>query len=335
MDKTIICSRVLMHFMDIERRQVHYSEGFVDLNPTSLEYYDKKLEKIFNHPNLKEIEVGNFASIVLRAKQMLEDDEKYIQHSKIITQEWFELAGMIQDMPNANMLFIESRVDGQDYMVMLKLNYKFAPVMVQEQDEQGHEVMRISTKQMVPSKAQSIEEAIVVNVETNQVFIIEKRFMIDGKMGYYINEQYLKGQPKMTDKEKIRIMQKAVSSVEQQYHVNEFEAPVLIKQALSECVLENREVKPLEIASKILEKDYGAQEECLDIMKDLGVQESDVVSVVDGVERMAKCKVITDTGMEIVLDVQDYLEQNHIEKKYNEDGTISLVLSGIREVVVK
>ena len=39
--------------------------------------------------------------------------------------------------------------------------------------------------------------------------------------------------------------------------------------------------------------------------------------------------------MEIVLDVQDYLEQNHIEKKYNEDGTISLVLSGIREVVVK
>ena len=70
-------------------------------------------------------------------------------------------------------------------------------------------------------------------------------------------------------------------------------------------------------------------------MKDLGVQESDVVSVVDGVERMAKCKVITDTGMEIVLDVQDYLEQNHIEKKYNEDGTISLVLSGIREVVVK
>ena len=260
MDKTIICSRVLMHFMDIEHRQVHYSEGFVDLNPTSLEYYDKKLEKIFNHPNLKEIEVGNFASIVLRAKQMLEDDEKYIQHSKIITQEWFELAGMIQDMPNANMLFIESRVDGQDYMVMLKLNYKFAPVMVQEQDEQGHEVMRISTKQMVPSKAQSIEEAIVVNVETNQVFIIEKRFMIDGKMGYYINEQYLKGQPKMTDKEKIRIMQKAVSSVEQQYHVNEFEAPVLIKQALSECVLENREVKPLEIASKILEKDYGAQE---------------------------------------------------------------------------
>lgn len=335
MDKTIICSRVLMHFMDIEHHQINYSEGFVDLNPTSLEYYDKKLEKIFNHTNLKEIEVGNFASIVLRAKQMLEDDEKYLQHSKIITEEWFNLASLIQDMPNANILFIECRVDGQDHMVILKLNYKYAPVMVQEEDENGHEVMRITTKQMVPSKAQGIEEAIVVNVETSQVHIIEKRFMIDGKMGYYINEQYLKGTPKMTDREKMRIMQKTVANVEKQYRVNQFEAPVLIKQALSDCVVENREVKPLEIASKIFENDYGAQEECVDIMKDLGVQEDDVVSVVDGVERMAKCKIITDTDVEIVMDVQDYLNQNNVEKRYNEDGTISLVLSGIREVVVK
>lgn len=335
MDKTIICSRVLMHMMDIEHHQVQFSEGFIDLNPTSLEYYDKKLEKIFNHPNLKEIEVGNFASIILRSKQMLEDDEKYIEHSKIITEEWFDLACLIQDMPNANLLFMEARVDGQDHMVILKLNYKYAPVMVKEADENGKEVMRITTRQMVPGKSQGIDEAIIVNVETNQVFLIEKKFMIDGKMGYYINEQYLKGQPKMTDKEKIRIMRRAVTSVDEQYHVNQFEAPVLIKQALSDCVLENREVKPLEIASKILEKDYGAQEECLDMMKDLGVQEDDVVSVVDGINRMDKCKIVTDTDVEITLAVEDYLSESNIQKVQNDDGTISIVLSNIREVVVK
>ena len=292
MEQTIICEKVLMHFMDIEHHQIDFSEGFVDLTPTSLEYYDKKLQKIFSHPSLKEIEVGNFASIILRAKQMMEDEDKFIAHSRVITQEWFDLASLIQDMPNANMLFMACRVDGQEHLVILKLNYKFAPVMIKEADEAGREVMRISTKQMVPGKAAAIEEAIVVNVESNQVWIIEKRFMIDGKMGYYINEQYLKGQPKMTDKEKMRVMQKAVTRIDEQYHVTEFEAPVLIKQALSACVLENREVKPVEIASKILEKDYGAQEECLEMMKDLGVADEDVVNVVDGVERMAKCKII-------------------------------------------
>lgn len=335
MDKTIICSQVLMHMMDIEHNTVHFSEGFVDLNPTSLEYYDKKLEKVFNHSNLKEIEVGNFASIVLRSKQMLEDDEKYLEHSKIITNEWFEIAKLIQDMPNANLLFMACRYDGQDHMVILKLNYKYAPVMVEEADEEGHQVMRISNAQMVPSKSQNVEEAIVVNIETNQVFIIEKKFMIDGKMGYYLNEQYLKGQPKMTDKEKLRIMRNAVKSVDEQYHVNEFETPALIKQALSDCLIENREVKPTEIASKIFENDYNAQEECLEMMGDLGLKEEDVVTVVDGIERMNKCKIITDTEMEITISVDDYLGENNIKKIKNEDGTWSLVLSNIRDIVVK
>ena len=51
MDKTIICNQVLMHMMDVEHNECRFSNGFVELNPTTLEYYDKKLEKIFNHPN--------------------------------------------------------------------------------------------------------------------------------------------------------------------------------------------------------------------------------------------------------------------------------------------
>lgn len=319
-----------MHMMDQEHHECIYSEGFVDLNPTSIEYYDKKLEKIFYHPNRKEIEVGNFASIILRCKQMFESDEQYQEHSRIITKEWFDIASLIQDMPNSNLLFIQARVDGQDHMVILKLNYKVAPVMVNEEH-----IMRITSRQMVPSKAQGIEEAIVVNVETNQVFIIEKKFMIDGKMNYYINEQYIKGQPKMTDKEKMKIMNKSIAAIEDQYHTHSLETPVLVKQALSDCLVENKEVKPIEIASKILENDYGAQEECVAMMKDLGVREDDVVSMVDGLEKMRRCKIITDTEVEISVNVDDYIQGTSIRKIQNEDGTLSLVISGVRELVVK
>ena len=87
MDKTIICNQVLMHMMDVEHNECRFSNGFVELNPTTLEYYDKKLEKIFNHPNLKEIEVGNFASITLRTKQMFEDDQK---ESTLLTKEEYK-----------------------------------------------------------------------------------------------------------------------------------------------------------------------------------------------------------------------------------------------------
>lgn len=335
MDRTIVCSKVLMHMMDIVHHSVHYSEGFVELNPTSLEYYDKKLEKLFYHPNLKEISLGNFASIVLRAKQMFEGDAEYLEHSRIITKEWFDIASLIQDMPNSNLLFIQCRVDGMDHMAIIKLNYKVAPCMVEDADENGHKIMRISQRQSVPSKAQNVEEAIVINVETNQVYIVEKRFMIDGKMGYYLNDQYLKGQPLMTDKEKIKVMNKAIQKVDDAYQVNPLESTCLVKQALTECMVENKDVKPIEIASKIFEKDYGAQEECVEMMKDLGVSEDDVVIVNDSIEKMAKCKIITDTDMEIVMSVEDYLNEVNIRKILAEDGSYTLILEHIRDLVVK
>lgn len=44
----------------------------------------------------------------------------------------------------------------------------------------------------------------------NTVSLIEKRFQIDGKPGYYLNEQYIKGEPKLTDKQKMSIVIKSL-----------------------------------------------------------------------------------------------------------------------------
>ena len=46
-------------------------------------------------------------------------------------------------------------------------------------------------------------------------------------------------------------------------------------------------------------------------------------------------RIATDEDIEIILPVQDYLEGSHIEKKKQDDGTYSIVLKGINEVIVK
>ena len=42
---TIIINKILMHMLDFEHRHIYYSDEFVDLNETSIEYYKKKVEK--------------------------------------------------------------------------------------------------------------------------------------------------------------------------------------------------------------------------------------------------------------------------------------------------
>ena len=335
MEKTIICNRIVIHMMDFEHNQIQHSNAFIDLNPTSLEYYDKKLEKVFYHPNLKETEVGNFHVMLLRAKGMLEDEQNFIAQSKITTQELFDLGRLIQDMPNCNILFVDCKVDGMQHIVIMKLNYKIAACNIIEEDQEGNQIIRISQKQMLPSKSQGVEEAIIVNLDTNQLFLIEKKFLIDGRNDFYLNQQYIKGQPKMNDTEKIKILTRSVSQFDHRYHVNDMEASALLKQALTDCVVSNQEVKPIQIAEKILERDYQAQEECTEKMRDLGIMDQDIVEVNDDIEKMSRLKIVTDTDVEIRMDVNDYLQQTNVEKKTNQDGTISLIFHNIREMSVK
>lgn len=333
---TLIIDRVLMHMMDFEHHEIIFSEDFLDLTPTMQEYYDKKLEKAWTSAQLKEITLGNFAPIILRSKDMIESEEKYFQHARTITQELFDLGKLIHLMPNSNILFIECKIDGMKHMAIIKLNYKLAPVNVVEEDEEGNRVVRITNRQMVPGKTAPVEEAIIVNVEENRVFIIEKRFEIDGRMDYYLNAQYLKGEPLMTDKQKVALLNKTVTKVESQFGVNEFEPKALIKQEMVNCVLDNKEIKPHEIAATILERDYNAKEEALEILTDLGISEDTTISPnYETVERLSKCKLVTDTEIEISLNVTDYLEGNHIQKVRQEDGTYQIILDDIRDITLK
>lgn len=333
---TIIIDRILMHMMDFEHQDIIYADDFLELTPTMQEYYDKKLEKAWTSVQLKEITLGDFAPVILRSKDMVEDVTKYFEHAKTITEELFNLGKLIQLMPNSNILFVECKIDGMKHMAIIKLNYKLAPVNVIEPGENESKVIRITNRQTIPAKSASVEEAIIVNVENNRVYIIEKRFEIDGKPDYYLNAQYLKGEPLMTDKQKVAVLNKTIARIESQFGVNQFEPKALIKQEMVNCVLDNKEIKPHEIANAILERDYNAKEEAIEIMTDLGVDENVVISPsYESVEKLSRCKIVTDTDIEINLSVSDYLEENNVKKILNEDGTYSILIEGIREISIK
>lgn len=335
LDKTIITNRVLVHMMDVEHDQVLYSDGFVELNEMSLEYYDAKLKKAFSHTGLKEVEVGSLAPLVLRARNMIEDETQFLSLSRSITNEWFQVARLIEDMPNSNMLYIDCRYDGVQYLAILKLNYKYQAAMVKEPNDDGVEVMRITTRQMVPSKAANIEEAFLVNVEDSTVYMIEKRFMIDGKAAYYMNDQLLHGTIKLSERQKLKAMNDAIKEADETFHSFEEEPEVLIKKAMKNHLERLDDIKPVEIIEEIFVNDYEAQSAAVDALLDAGITKESVVNVAQSVEHFSRMRIITDTEMEIRLDVDDYLGHHNIEQIENEDGSISLVLSNIQEIVVK
>ena len=110
--------------LDIEHNQVIYSDSFVDLVEGTTEYYDKKIEKCLKNTSIKELITGQEHHLLVAAREMIESEEAFMKHSRLIAQKLFAIARLIEEMPNANLLFIECKVNGEKMMLIIKLNYK-------------------------------------------------------------------------------------------------------------------------------------------------------------------------------------------------------------------
>ncbi len=321
--------------LDLEHSKVIYSDTFINLVEGTTEYYDKKIEKCLENTGIKELVVGSQHHLLQAARNMLESDETFKEESIKITQDLFNLCTKIEEMPNANLMFVELKVDGKKYILVIKLNYKTMPMSLIEEVD-GKQSIRFVNQQILPNKTTAVEEAIIINVEDSILSIIEKRFMIDGKPGYYLNEQYIKGEPKLTDKQKMSIVNKVVKKVDSQYNVIDGDPLPVVKKELVDLVMEHRPVKPLELAKKVMGDDYNASEEVETIMKDLGIEEDDeIVNVPISLDRMSRCKLVLDDDRIIELNVEDYLDGIDIEKEIDENGKTKIILKNIQDIVVK
>jgi len=321
--------------LDTEHNQVIYSDEFIDLEHSSTEYYDKKIEKCLTNTSIKELVTGSEHHLLQASREMIEDDEKFMNHSKIISQEIFEISKRIEEMPNSNLLFIECKVDGEKMMLIIKLNYKLIPISVIEEVD-GKQVIRFSSQQCLPPKTTNVEEAILINVDKNTISLIEKRFMIDGKPGYYLNEQYIKGEPKLSDKQKLSIVNKVVKKVDSEYNVFEGDPSAVVKKEMIELVMDHKPIKPMEVAKKVVANDYNASEEVEVIMKDLGIQEDDeIVNIPISLEKMSRCKLVLDDDRTIELNVEDYLNKENMSTTIDESGFTTITLNNIKEIKIK
>ena len=319
---TIIIDKILIHMLDIEHNQVIYSDSFVDLVEGTTEYYDKKIEKCIKNTSIKELLTGSEHHLLVAAKEMMKEDELFMKHSRIIAQEIFAIARLVEEMPNANLLFVECKVNGEKMLLIIKLNYKIT--------------IRFSSQQCLPPKSTNVEEAILINIDKNTISLIEKRFMIDGKPGYYLNEQYIKGEPQLSDKQKLSIVNKVVKKVDSEYNVFEGDPGAVVKQEMINLVMDHKPIKPMEVAKKVVEKDYNASEEVEVIMRDLGIQEDDeIVNIPISLERMSRCKLVLDDDRTIELNVEDYLNKENMMTSVDERGLTTITLSNIKEIKIK
>ena len=174
---------------------------------------------------------------------------------------------MIIDIPTFDIICIKALIENT--LLILKLNYQTAKLNVLNDDE-----IVINEMEILPNLKAPVDEAITV-ADVDQVFVLEKKFNIEGKIDTYINNQYLKGELGLFDKVKLNYIYKIAKKINTTYNVSAFDIKVIVNSALLKELPYKHGINIHQLLSTVSESDYNAKERALDILLDLGIAEQD------------------------------------------------------------
>lgn len=115
------------------------------------------------------------------------------------------------------------------------------------------------TQNNLPSAAQAPDEALVILLETNHYYLIEKRVKHNGSFENYFSENLLKVTPEQSVKKSIKTIEQTAQKVAENFNQDDFAFQSKMKSAIYKNLEEDAELSPEKLADQLFDNNLTAQ----------------------------------------------------------------------------
>lgn len=331
---SVSISKAILHILDTSLGIPVLSENLMSFNDQMREYTEKHILKCYNDADLKKTkfvsEVGFFINLV---REYLNNDD-FIKFSNEVSEFFFKLIAENPDIKPCDLLFVQANVFNKDYMIILKLNYKKGYIHFTKQEETTKNII-IEQPCALPAASQRIDEFIFVDLNSLDVFVKEKKCQVYNEPCYYISKHLLECKEEKPDKEKVKIITQTTDKLIKEYYDDDMFMKSQVKNIIRENVEEKLNINLEEISEKVF-KDNDVKQAYNEEIKMKGIKEPEIKVNFNYANKIkTKQKFITDEGIEINIPYEMLSNKEKVEFITNTDGTISIVLKNIDNIVDK
>jgi len=188
---------------------------------------------------------------------------------------------------------------------------------------------------ILPSESQRVDEAALIMLDSNKVFILEKPFLIDGEKQMYFSKLFLNTTTELSKKESMTAINEKAVEIAEKYYNDDYEKQADLKEAIYTNLADDKEVNLGNIAERVFGDDQKAKNEYLDNLKYAGVKETIRFEKESPEKTYSKHKIKTDAGIEISIPMELYKNKDTIEFVNNPNGTISIIIKQIMKITNK
>lgn len=325
---SITFKHTIIHVLDLNMGMPLLSTDLLTLTDEAESFITRHLIKIFESTSSCEAVFKEGASLPVQLEAPL-TSEAFIHLSGEIADVFYRYMVEYGNIPNGDLVCTSFIMDGNNYLGLLKLNYKEEYTHFVEQVEGSVVTRIIKNKGIFPAASKQVDEGLIVSTDTLQTFLL------DQSKSKYLSLMF-DLEPALSIKETVKAIEQVASKVIEQHYDNPLNAMTELKHNISESISRTSTIPVKEIMEQTFGSDEEVFESCMHHVEEMGLKESKI-EVTDSKisNKFNSQKLKTDTGIEIKLPTHLFKDPDFIEIVNEPNGTISIVLKNISQITNK
>ncbi len=324
-------TKAILHILDKDSNQLIVSQSPLVLSEFSVKEYLNSVTKRLDKGEFKYGVLSESSEMMSYINGL---DEEFVSQSQHIAQMVFDSMAISEDTPSGDLLVCILENDKLErFFCMIKFNYKpsYTHMVTYEDDMMLNNI--ILNKTIFPSTTQKIEECVIVNLDTKETKIIEKKYSFEGQKRLFFTERLLQIDPTPTVSEKLKIVKKAVKEVGKRYNEDEYISMSQTQQAIFESIESEGIIDTEKVAEAVFKDNHVAKDEYREIITQTKFTEDIPENIPKYEKKYSKQKFKLDNGIELSIPSDVFNDQDTVEFINNPDGTISVIIKNIEDIM--
>lgn len=330
-------NQVIVHILDSSLAVPVLSDTVLDYGSDLGDFLKNHICRVFGSDEVKKCIFDQEESEIYRLIQEYQE-EKFIDTSKKMAERLFTLMNKNIDIPQADVFVVSIKAFEENFLAILKMNYKSSYTHKTSSDPWGNSNDIIKQRAVLPAENQKLNEAVMISLEEGSIRLIEKKYDINGVKTNYFSELFLQCKAYLSPKSKLSIVEKAVADVQKKYYneSEQFEVKMETKSILNAQLEEEGAIQVPKLADTVFKDKEELKQEFREKLEKYHLEEEEVAPQDKKTVRKFETQHLkTDTGIEIKIPMEQYNNKNTIEFITNEDGTISMLIKNIGSITSK
>lgn len=326
-EDSIILDKVIIHFLDLNMTEAVLSNKTTALDDDINDYLKSHIAKVYNCDDTKKcaFERDGFVKCGLE-----NPDTDFVKFSQEIAARFF---GVMQDagtIPSGDLIETECRIGEESFFCALLMNYKTSFVHEFRSVADANAINFVKHHGILPGKAAKICNAFIINKDTMDVYVLEKKYEINGVKDFFISPSILGVTDSLSPKTQIETVRKVAEKVYEQHYGKTIDMKPSVAQAIYREINAADDFKMENIYDNFEERFPIAGSEIRQAMSAFPINPSETQPVPDTeYKKIARQVIKSSCGIEIKIPTKVYSNTNALEFIHNPDGSVSLLIKDI------